>query len=451
MKRSLLLLLSLPLLLAVAAGCDKDEDSAPEITSLEPEYVRPGKCLFIHGKNFGLHRENVQVLFDGRENPIIAFSNDRIMVAAPEDGREGQTVAVNLKVGGAATNTLTLTYRPGVPEVTGIEGGRGVYDETVTVTGKNFGTVPAENEVYFDDVKAEVSEASETALKVKVPRIYKESVAVTVVRDGATSNAGNYDYDLDRCDSLLVVTADWKTEQLREGVVWKSAFLTAFGLPQSMNVVCVTPSSANKLGIANPASGTRKTSVQCEAAGALAGINAGYFSADKLPFVKIDGVVVQQGYDDVSATFGNAAIIIQDNRAEVRKVPGRNTEARTLEGDNILVGGPFLLKDKVVEALSTSSSHNTSKNPRTAVGVTEGGDVIFLTVDGRFPSKAAGMTTPQLAKAMWALGADDAMNLDGGGSTTLWISGKGVVNYPCDNGAFDHEGERSVGSILYVR
>ena len=47
----------------------------------------------------------------------------------------------------------------------------------------------------------------------------------------------------------------------------------------------------------------------------------------------------------------------------------------------------------------------------------------------------------------------DALNLDGGGSTTLWLSGasdNGVVNYPCDNGRFDHAGERKVPNILYI-
>ena len=51
------------------------------------------------------------------------------------------------------------------------------------------------------------------------------------------------------------------------------------------------------------------------------------------------------------------------------------------------------------------------------------------------------------------LGGEDALNLDGGGSTTLWLSGAsddGVVNYPCDNGRFDHAGERKVPNILYI-
>ena len=437
-----------------AFGCGKDAEGesvpAPVVVSLVPDYLQPGGTLMVYGKNFGSDAGAIRVLFDGREYPAKSLSGNRVGVTVPDGGQDGRPVSVRLSRDGNVSEAVSSVWRTDVPEITGIDGGRGVYGELVTVAGKRFGTA-GESAVYFDETEAEITEESETALTVKVPRIYKEDVSVTVVRGGVRSNAVSFSYDLDRCDSLLIVTAGWKTEQLREGVVWKSAFLKAFDAPQSMNVVYVTPSQQNRLRVGCSVSGVRRTSSQCGDAGALLGVNGGYFDEKKKPFVKIGGTVVQSGYDRVSSTFGNAAIVIRNNRVEIRKVAGCNAEARTLEGDDILVCGPFLLKDGVVEQLSTSTPHNTARHPRTAVGVTGDGDVIFLTVDGRFPGKAAGMTTPQLAKAMRALGADDAMNLDGGGSTTLWISGKGVVNYPCDNGAFDHEGERSVGSILYVR
>jgi exopolysaccharide biosynthesis protein len=46
------------------------------------------------------------------------------------------------------------------------------------------------------------------------------------------------------------------------------------------------------------------------------------------------------------------------------------------------------------------------------------------------------------------------MNLDGGGSSTLYIrnaTDNGVVNYPSDNKKFDHEGQRSVANIIYLK
>jgi exopolysaccharide biosynthesis protein len=59
-----------------------------------------------------------------------------------------------------------------------------------------------------------------------------------------------------------------------------------------------------------------------------------------------------------------------------------------------------------------------------------------------------------LSKVFKWLGAKNAMNLDGGGSSTLYIrnaTDNGVVNYPSDNKKFDHEGQRSVANIIYLK
>jgi exopolysaccharide biosynthesis protein len=60
------------------------------------------------------------------------------------------------------------------------------------------------------------------------------------------------------------------------------------------------------------------------------------------------------------------------------------------------------------------------RHPRTALGVSADGRTLYLlVVDGRQPGHSVGMTLPELADAMIALGADDALNLDGGGSTAM--------------------------------
>ena len=48
-------------------------------------------------------------------------------------------------------------------------------------------------------------------------------------------------------------------------------------------------------------------------------------------------------------------------------------------------------------------------------------------------------------------GLKDALNLDGGGSSTLWTKPAGVVSHPYDNRRFDHYGQRSVPNIVVVR
>lgn len=81
------------------------------------------------------------------------------------------------------------------------------------------------------------------------------------------------------------------------------------------------------------------------------------------------------------------------------------------------------------------------------MGVTEANHLIAVVVDGRF-TEAHGMTTEEVARLMHALCCVEAMNLDGGGSSTAWVRNRGVVNYPSDNNKFDHAGERGVATVI---
>ena len=85
-----------------------------------------------------------------------------------------------------------------------------------------------------------------------------------------------------------------------------------------------------------------------------------------------------------------------------------------------------------------------SRHPRTAVAKLKDGRVLFVTVDGRQPGVSVGMTLAELADYLLTLGAVDAINLDGGGSTTMVLDGR-VVNTPSDP-----NGERKVGDAIVV-
>jgi hypothetical protein len=102
-------------------------------------------------------------------------------------------------------------------------------------------------------------------------------------------------------------------------------------------------------------------------------------------------------------------------------------------------GWPMLLQSGRSVLPSPCNMSICYRNPRTGVGVSNGcmgGSgtcrVILLTVDGRRPGYSVGMTLPEFAAEFKRLGAAWAMNLDGGGSTTMWIAGKGIVNRPTD-------------------
>jgi len=87
---------------------------------------------------------------------------------------------------------------------------------------------------------------------------------------------------------------------------------------------------------------------------------------------------------------------------------------------------------------------SAARHPRSAIAISrDSGTVMLAVVDGRRPW-SVGMSLGELADALIALGAWDAMNLDGGGSSTLWVNGT-VVNYPSDAA-----GERAVGNAMFV-
>ena len=116
----------------------------------------------------------------------------------------------------------------------------------------------------------------------------------------------------------------------------------------------------------------------------------------------------------------------------------------------IIGGWPRILRDGENVANDASTVEGTlsgnaeARHPRTAVGFSRDSSTLFLlTVDGR-SENSGGMTLVELASVMRELGAWQAMNFDGGGSTTMVVDGK-VVNHPSDK-----EGERAVGNALLV-
>lgn len=116
-----------------------------------------------------------------------------------------------------------------------------------------------------------------------------------------------------------------------------------------------------------------------------------------------------------------------------------------------VVGGwPRLVQGGVNVGAAADSLEGTmprfsaARHPRSAIALSADSSRLMLAVvDGRRPW-SVGMTLSELAEALIALGASEAMNLDGGGSSTLWIRGT-VVNYPSDA-----SGERTVGNALFV-
>ena len=110
---------------------------------------------------------------------------------------------------------------------------------------------------------------------------------------------------------------------------------------------------------------------------------------------------------------------------------------------DVLPGNPTLVEDGVNVGYSCPAPF-CARNPRTGVGLDAEGRVLLVTVDGRRPGYSVGMSLLEFARQFKRLGARWALNLDGGGSTTMWVKGR-VINRPSDP-----YGERPVSSALLV-
>jgi exopolysaccharide biosynthesis protein len=145
------------------------------------------------------------------------------------------------------------------------------------------------------------------------------------------------------------------------------------------------------------------------------------------------------------AVIGKEGLIIVGSYSE--KPENSNAKMAFTSVEDIVGGVPQLIRNSKIditwEEEKTTKSFVETRHPRTAVAKLKDGKFLMITVDGRSES-SGGISLYDLASLLLELGATDAMNLDGGGSTTMFLDGK-VVNHPSDK-----EGERKVSDSILV-
>lgn len=262
-------------------------------------------------------------------------------------------------------------------------------------------------------------------------------------------------------DSLRIATATWNEKTLAPGAVWKQThFDTLFESRQEINLLEIDLNNPDRsVAFAGLSDGVELTSVFAQEADALGAVNATFFDVKNggaTTFVRIDGEVINETEmllpNGTNHERANGALIV-DGR-EVSIVLGDNQTAgwdKQLKGANVMVCGPTLLQDGAAVVLQ-KNAFNDNRHPRSAVALTADNKLILLTADGR-NTHAHGLNLHELTFLLRIMGMKDALNLDGGGSTTLYVKGatdSGVVNHPSDNKLFDHGGERKVANVVLV-
>ncbi|MGO1597566.1 MAG: phosphodiester glycosidase family protein [Sphingobacterium sp.] len=263
-----------------------------------------------------------------------------------------------------------------------------------------------------------------------------------------------YDYTTVEEQDLteLLERAEWKSQELADGLTWRHVqFSNIFDSRQYINLFEVDLTKGLELDVPYVESGFLKTSEAGEVEGALAAWNGSYFNTStggSTVFFKSDGLVLNQTVSGFNTYRENGAFVIDgQGKSKIVQKPASGWDA--VSEPTVLAGGPLLMMDGE-ELAQLDVAFNANRHPRTAVGITAGGKMVVAVVDGR-SAQSQGLTIPQLSALMKALGCTHAVNLDGGGSTTAWVQELGVVNYPSDNGKFDHQGERGVATVITVK
>lgn len=250
----------------------------------------------------------------------------------------------------------------------------------------------------------------------------------------------------------------WQEEKIEKGLTWRQVHTDQlFDSRQHINVLEIRKNRRVDIVLAEDT--LLMTSTLALRDSALAAVNGGFFDMKKggsVTYLKKDWKRISSNaselVDQKNEILEGAFIITPNKWVEIE--PARIEQYYDLSDDDrsVLITGPLLLQEGAPVALETTK-FNDNRHPRTAACLTPKNRLLLVTVDGR-NSEAQGMSLPELTTLLQELDCEAAINFDGGGSTTMYLRGrgeKGIVNHPSDNQQFDGKGERPVANAILIK
>ncbi len=213
--------------------------------------------------------------------------------------------------------------------------------------------------------------------------------------------------------------------------------------------VTLTDATALRSAFANNQFGENITELTSQIAAendAVFAVNGDYYG------FRDTGIVIRNGVVYRDAPGREGLVFYTDGTVEIYDETTTSADELIADGAwNTLSFGPTIVADGAVvdgidevEIDTNVGNHSIQgSHPRTAVGVIDENHLVFVVVDGRDEGYSRGATMTELADIMLSLGATTAYNLDGGGSSTMYVDGE-VINQPSNGG------ERATSDILYV-
>lgn len=264
----------------------------------------------------------------------------------------------------------------------------------------------------------------------------------------------------------------WVVTPVRDGIMWYNftGFVESQNAHQIINALIIDLNKDYTVSVVNvnPADSLSSVAIRYDA---IAGVNGTYES--DASFVKSNDSIhasVTIPRDHLRYWKHEGAFFTDSKNSNHTINFGFNESYLKSGFPNIISGAPMLIdnykpvgatfigniKDLSLESLEYEDyrRHQGVRHPRTAVALTADDKLILITVDGRRDGVSEGMSAKELTEVLQDnFNPRSALNIDGGGSTTMWIKDQpynGVVNYPTDNKKFDHYGQRKVRSFILI-
>ena len=222
----------------------------------------------------------------------------------------------------------------------------------------------------------------------------------------------------------------WKT---RNGVTYgKSSFADLYGNPQVVSIAKYSDSTMYTM-LYDKEKSNKGTNALAAEAGATVAINGSYFNMSDCTSCTALWLYGNEIATTVAEEFARCNGVIGFKDGVFTLVPyGSDTTASQLSAwgkkyDAFVVTGPILRLNGVSQNPYIGGEGFYGPHPRTLLGKCADGTVYMVVAEGRMDG-ATGFSLPNLLSLAEDLGMTDAINLDGGGSSTLWVNGPGIIN-----------------------
>ncbi len=251
-------------------------------------------------------------------------------------------------------------------------------------------------------------------------------------------------------DKECLPVVEWSTRPVTEGVTLKTAQTRLFDSFQAIYVIDIdTTAGEFEFGVAVPATRLVTSAIAANEE-VLAAVNGTFFNMQEgfnVHFVKVNDSVVAATDEKEYGIRATGLFSAEGETVNISPWGPEREDHRAVPEEDAIVSGPLLMDDGRDIPLD-SINFNKIRHPRTMIGATDDGHILFIVVDGRQPEYAEGMSLFELRELAKSLGCTDVLNLDGGGSTAMYLMGEesnGVVNRPSG------KVERAVPSIVFVK